>query len=79
MRKLLETVTTWGNMGELCIIGDKVNGFKDAVDSSLSPCVLLLCDLFSRVGWKDQKLENFFASSSSTIEEFWYCLTLIPH
>lgn len=38
---------------------------------SLSPCVTLLHDLFSRAQWKDHKLEPFSAASDCEITEFW--------
>ena len=66
-----KAVSSCGNLGELCTVGEKVSDLCDQVNDSLSPCITLLHDLFSRTQWKDQKLEPFYAVSESEIKEFW--------
>ena len=45
--------------------------FVDAVSDSLSPCVVLLNDLFSQLKLKDEPVQCFFAASDAAIKEFW--------
>jgi len=45
--------------------------FVDAVSDSLSPCIVLLNDLFSRLKLKDEPVQCFFAASDAEIKEFW--------
>ena len=45
--------------------------FVDAVTDSLSPCIVLLNDLFSRLKLKEEAVQCFFAASDSEIKEFW--------
>jgi len=44
--------------------------FVDAVLDSLSPCIVLLNDLFSRLKLKDEPVQCFFAASDAEIKEF---------
>ena len=66
-----KAVRSCGNLGELRAVGEKVSDLQEQVTDSLSPCITLLHDLFSRAVWKDRKLEPFYAVSDSEIKEFW--------
>lgn len=45
--------------------------FVDAVSDSLSPCTVLLNDLFSRLKLKDETVQCIFVASAADIKEFW--------
>lgn len=66
-----KAISSCGNMGQLRSAGEKVSGLQQEVGDSLSPCISLLHDLFTRAQWKVDKLDAFFAASDDEIKEFW--------
>jgi len=66
-----KVISSCGNMGQLRSAGEKFIGLQQEVDDSLSPCISLLHDLFTRAQWKGDKLDAFFAASDDEIKEFW--------
>ena len=66
-----KAISSCGNMGQLRSAGEKVSGLQQEVGNSLSPCISLLHDLFTRAQWKGDKLDTLFAASDDEIKEFW--------
>ena len=66
-----KAISSCGNMGQLRSAGEKVSGLQQEVGDSLSPCISLLHDLFTRAQWKGDKLDTLFAASDDEIKEFW--------
>ena len=53
--------------------------FVDTVTDSLSPCITLLTDLFSRLKLKGEPVQSFFATSDAEIKEFWSAVLSVDH
>ena len=72
-------VSKCNNLAELRKIASKVSGFELAVQDSLSPVKVLLCNIFSRLQLHKEFIHTFSSASRSEISDFWSALIAIDN